>query len=111
MSTIELDAFEAESGISVKVRYANLVNIILDRAVGPELLQDDCRPDRLEPAVARLEGPVASALATASREKSEAQHPRTAAGTSCGSDTSSSAGAVSLCTSRWRSPCRWLRWL
>jgi lipid-A-disaccharide synthase len=31
----------------VRVKYVNLVNILLDRAAVPELLQDACRPDRL----------------------------------------------------------------
>lgn len=38
----------------IKVRYAALPNIILDRMVVPELLQGDCRPDRLEEALRRL---------------------------------------------------------
>jgi len=38
----------------IKVRYANLVNIILDRPAVPEFLQDDCRPALLAPAVLKL---------------------------------------------------------
>ena len=38
----------------VKVRYVNLINIILDRAVVPELLQEDCQPQRLAAEVGRL---------------------------------------------------------
>lgn len=38
----------------VKVRYVNLINIILDRAVVPELLQEECRPDSLADAVSVL---------------------------------------------------------
>jgi lipid-A-disaccharide synthase len=38
----------------VKVRYANLVNVILDRAAVPELLQHDATPDKLAAAVERL---------------------------------------------------------
>ena len=38
----------------VRVRYANLVNIILNREAVPELLQDRCRPDVLSNAVDRL---------------------------------------------------------
>lgn len=41
----------------IRVRYVNLINIILDRAVVPELLQGNCRPDKLTPAVSRLFGP------------------------------------------------------
>jgi len=37
-----------------KVAYASLINILLDRPVIPELLQDACVPDRLEPAIAKL---------------------------------------------------------
>lgn len=46
----------------LKVKWVNLVNILLDRAAVPELLQDDCRPDRLAAAVASLlEDPAARA--------------------------------------------------
>jgi len=38
----------------VKVKYANLINLLLDRPAVPELLQDDCRGGRLAAAVARL---------------------------------------------------------
>lgn len=38
----------------VKVRYASLLNLLVDRPVVPELLQDDCQPDRLAPALDRL---------------------------------------------------------
>jgi lipid-A-disaccharide synthase len=37
-----------------RVRFIGLPNIILDRALMPELLQDDCRPDRLAVELARL---------------------------------------------------------
>lgn len=40
----------------VKVRFANLVNIIEDREIVPELIQGDCRPDRLAAALERLLG-------------------------------------------------------
>jgi lipid-A-disaccharide synthase len=38
----------------IRVKYANLVNIILDRPVVPELLQGDCTPAGIETAVQRL---------------------------------------------------------
>jgi lipid-A-disaccharide synthase len=38
----------------VKTRYVNLVNIILDRRVVPELLLEECTPDRLSSALADL---------------------------------------------------------
>jgi lipid-A-disaccharide synthase len=38
----------------VKVRYANLLNIVLDRPAIPELLQDDCTPDQLARELAQL---------------------------------------------------------
>lgn len=38
----------------LKVKYAHLLNLILDRAVVPELLQRDCTPERLADAVSRL---------------------------------------------------------
>ncbi|MGQ9371397.1 lipid-A-disaccharide synthase [Azospirillum sp. A39] len=38
----------------IKVKYVNLVNLMLDRMLVPELLQQDCRPDALAAALARL---------------------------------------------------------
>jgi lipid-A-disaccharide synthase len=49
-----LSAYVATRFLGLKIKYVNLVNIILDRPVVPELLQDDCRPEALAGAVARL---------------------------------------------------------
>ncbi len=38
----------------VKTRHVNLINLILQREVVPELLLEDCRPDRLADAMERL---------------------------------------------------------
>jgi lipid-A-disaccharide synthase len=38
----------------VKAPYANLVNLILDRLVVPELLLEECTPDRIDSALERL---------------------------------------------------------
>ncbi len=38
----------------VRVRYIHLLNLILDRMVVPELIQDDCTPERLEREIERL---------------------------------------------------------
>jgi lipid-A-disaccharide synthase len=38
----------------VRVRFVNLVNLVLDKQAVPEFLQDDCRPDRLAAALERL---------------------------------------------------------
>jgi lipid-A-disaccharide synthase len=38
----------------IRVKYVNLVNIMLDRMLVPELLQDDCTPEKLSDAVSRL---------------------------------------------------------
>ena len=38
----------------VKVRHIHLLNLILDRAVVPELIQGDCTPERLEREIERL---------------------------------------------------------
>jgi lipid-A-disaccharide synthase len=38
----------------VKIRYANLVNLLLDRAAVPELIQNDCIPPKLAAAVTAL---------------------------------------------------------
>jgi lipid-A-disaccharide synthase len=38
----------------LKVKYVNLINLVLDRGLVPELLQEECRPDRLAQEVLRL---------------------------------------------------------
>ncbi len=38
----------------IRVKYVNLVNLMLDRMLIPELLQQDCRPDRLATELGRL---------------------------------------------------------
>jgi lipid-A-disaccharide synthase len=38
----------------VTVKYVNIVNLLLDRPVVPELLQDDCRGELLADQVIRL---------------------------------------------------------
>ncbi len=38
----------------IKVPFVNLTNIVLNRQAVPELLQEDCRPDKLADAVERL---------------------------------------------------------
>lgn len=38
----------------IRVPFVNLVNIMHDRMLVPELIQDDCRPDRLEAAIEPL---------------------------------------------------------
>jgi lipid-A-disaccharide synthase len=50
----------------VKIRYANLLNLVLEREAVPELLQADCTPDRLAAAAARLlDDPAARAAQAA----------------------------------------------
>ena len=44
----------------IRVRFVTLLNLVLDRAVVPELLQDDCVPDKLAAAVLRLLGDPAA---------------------------------------------------
>ena len=39
---------------AVKIDFANLVNLLVNRPVVPELLQNDCTPERLEAAVVTL---------------------------------------------------------
>jgi lipid-A-disaccharide synthase len=54
----------------VKVDYANLVNIILDRGVVPELLQHDCTPEKLAEAVSLLlDDPAAAAAQIAAGQE------------------------------------------
>lgn len=38
----------------IRVKYVNLVNLMLDRMLVPELLQQDCRPDKLTAELSRL---------------------------------------------------------
>ena len=38
----------------IRVRFANLVNIVLDRPAVPEFLQNDCQPERLGAAIEHL---------------------------------------------------------
>ena len=52
----------------IRVPYANLVNIILEREVVPEFIQGDCRPQLLAPAIERLLDGVGSAQTEASAE-------------------------------------------
>lgn len=42
----------------VRVRFANLVNLMEDREIVPELIQSDCRPERLATELERLLGPA-----------------------------------------------------
>ncbi len=41
----------------IRVKYVNLINLILDREVVPEFLQGNCRAENLAPALSRLFGP------------------------------------------------------
>jgi len=41
-------------GLVVRVRFANIVNLVLDRQVVPEFIQDRCRPDALAAEIERL---------------------------------------------------------
>lgn len=49
----------------VRTKYAHLVNIIEDREVVPELIQRDCRADRLAAELERLTGPDGAAQVAA----------------------------------------------
>jgi lipid-A-disaccharide synthase len=40
----------------IKVKYASLVNLLIDRATAPELLQENCRPELMAEALDRLLG-------------------------------------------------------
>jgi len=53
----------------VRVRYASLVNIILDRMAVPELLQGDATPERIaDAALAFLQNPERAAMAVADQQ-------------------------------------------
>lgn len=49
-----LTAFIARNFMGFKIRWATLVNMVLDRAVMPEFLQEECRPDAIAPVLAGL---------------------------------------------------------
>lgn len=49
-----LTAFVAQNFMGLKIRWATLVNMVLDKPVMPEFLQGRCRPDLIAPAVAEL---------------------------------------------------------
>lgn len=51
----------------VTVDYASLVNIIEGREIMPELIQEECRPDRLADALVELMGPAGEAQVEAVR--------------------------------------------
>jgi lipid-A-disaccharide synthase len=63
------------AGALLKVKYASLVNIVLDRPAQPEFLQHRCTPRLLAPAVARYleEDPAAGAAQAAACERALAQ--------------------------------------
>ena len=44
----------------IKVKYASLINLLLDRPATPEFLQENCRPERLAEAIDRLLGDPAA---------------------------------------------------
>lgn len=47
-------AFIARRFFGFKIKWATLVNMVLDRPVMPEFLQEDCRPDALAAAIAAM---------------------------------------------------------
>ncbi len=49
-----VSAFIATRFLGLKLKYATLVNMVMDAPVMPELLQDACRPESLAEAVATL---------------------------------------------------------
>ncbi|BAE51288.1 lipid-A-disaccharide synthase [Paramagnetospirillum magneticum] len=49
-----VSAFIATRFLGLSLKFVTLVNILVDEAVMPELLQDDCRPDKLAAAVEHL---------------------------------------------------------
>jgi len=47
-------AFIARRFMGFKIKWATLVNMVLDKAVMPEFLQEDCLPEQVAPVVARF---------------------------------------------------------
>jgi lipid-A-disaccharide synthase len=61
-----LTAFVATRFMGLKIAWATLVNMVMDKAVMPEFLQDNCRPELIAPAVAALlDDPARGAAARA----------------------------------------------
>lgn len=82
----------------VRVKYANLVNLLLDRLAVPELLQDECRGDRLAEEVGRLM--QGEALRRAQREAGREALAKLGAGGKAPSDNA--AEAVLSAIAQWR---------
>ncbi|TVR98339.1 MAG: lipid-A-disaccharide synthase [Rhodospirillales bacterium] len=61
----------------LKIEHVNLINLILGQGVIPELLQQNCRPDRLADAVGRLldDGEARAAQRRAARQALETLKP------------------------------------
>jgi lipid-A-disaccharide synthase len=49
-----LTAYVAQNFMGLKIKWATLVNMVMDRAVMPEYLQDKCRAELIAPELARL---------------------------------------------------------
>ncbi len=75
----------------IRVPYVSLVNLILDRPVMPEFLQEDCRADRLSEALARL---IDDESARASQIEAEEEVARLLAGEGKGAPSERAATMV-----------------
>ena len=62
---------------TVKVRYASVLNLLAEREIIPEMIQQDCTPDRLGPALTRLltDPAAAAAQCAACRDELEKLRP------------------------------------
>ncbi|MBX9633911.1 MAG: lipid-A-disaccharide synthase [Magnetospirillum sp.] len=49
-----LTAFIARNFMGFKIKWATLVNMVMDRAVMPEFLQEECKAENIAPALAEL---------------------------------------------------------
>lgn len=72
-----------------RLRYVNLVNILLDRGVIPEFLQGNCREDRIAAAVAELldSGSARAGQVSAARQALDMLRPETGAPSSVAAAT------------------------
>ena len=69
-----LTAFVATRFMGLKITFATLVNMVMDRAVMPEFLQHDCRPEKIAPALAALlDDPEQGAVARADMREAMAR--------------------------------------
>lgn len=87
-----VSAFVATRFLGLDLKFVSLVNILAERSVMPELLQDECRPDRLAEEIGRLLDDPAAVAA----QRAGAQDALTRLG--LGGDSPSARAAATILT-------------